>query len=334
MKDVYLLVSKKGSKLNDIYIKENGFGFRSSFSEEISQNELHYFIDKNNRRKFKVNANEKMLDAIYEREELNSEYPELKKYDRCVKAKNRPGVFYPRIFRPVISKDKFRTSIALTSDVEKNIKKAIGIYRDFRTFHIEIAISSVNQLSILKSELDSIFQFVHPSSENLNTYSHNIRNLLILICTEVEAQLKGVLKENIKVKKKIYSTKDYVKLNKILRLNEYELEFSYYPSINKVAPFKNWDSISPTKSLKWYNDYNAVKHDREDEFKRATLINVINGICALAILYVAQFGKENTFWAEKIQNSFKLTKEPKWEIDEFYLPPFKGAKWKKGKKLL
>ena len=41
--------------------------------------------------------------------------------------------------------------------------------------------------------------------------------------------------------------------------------------MGELAPFALWEEARPTGSLAWYDAYNAVKHDRERNFSRATL---------------------------------------------------------------
>lgn len=60
--------------------------------------------------------------------------------------------------------------------------------------------------------------------------------------------------------------------------------------LNNICPFKNWKSDNPTKSLDWYNRYNAVKHDRETEFPKATIQSLLEAISALFLLIYAQYG--------------------------------------------
>jgi hypothetical protein len=67
---------------------------------------------------------------------------------------------------------------------------------------------STGQLHALVEQLEQICRVVQPEKRNLDAYGHEIRNVLILACTEVEALWKGVLSAN---GAKGESTKDYVK---------------------------------------------------------------------------------------------------------------------------
>jgi hypothetical protein len=39
----------------------------------------------------------------------------------------------------------------------------------------------------------------------------------------------------------------------------------------------------------WYQAYNAVKHDRDVHFKKATLVNVLDAVAGLLVILFAQF---------------------------------------------
>jgi len=173
-----------------------------------------------------------------------------------------------------------------------------------------------------------IFQTVHPDGKNLDVFGHEIRNLLILICTEVEAQWRGIYLENSGKTRERLSTSDYVKLHKILKLRDYSIRLSYYPWLKDISPFKNWSPENPTGSLEWYQKYNDVKHDREKKFSHATLQNVIESISALAILIIAQYGDDSAMWKEQLRGSFYLSSKPEWSTFEYYIPPLEGEEWK------
>lgn len=188
-------------------------------------------------------------------------------------------------------------------------------------------IGSINQLAILTDELNQIFKTIHPVKNNYKSFGHNLRNLLILACTEVEAQLKGIIRANSINQRTNYTTKDYYKLRDVLNLNEYKILFNYYPSIDLCSPFKKWKQDKPTQSLKWYDSYNAVKHDREESFDRANLIDTINAVSALAILIVAQYGSNISYWNERIGNFYNFKNLPSWKPTDYYLPPFENSDW-------
>jgi hypothetical protein len=130
-----------------------------------------------------------------------------------------PGKYYPRMARPTYHHDGF-----LYSPSAQNNENSIAIAR--------------GQLTALTRHLDRICQTVQPTKEMLCTFGHDIRNPLILACTEVEAYWRAVLVANhCDPIGKYYNTKDYVKLCPAMRLNEYAIAFPNYPWL---VPFMSY----------------------------------------------------------------------------------------------
>ncbi len=222
--------------------------------------------------------------------------------DRIIDMVLKPGEYYPRMARPTA-----------------NYPDDPPSYPQPKKYEYEIA-NSKGQLSSLIFRLQQICQTLHPSEENYTSYGHEIRNLLILACTEVEAQWKGVLKAHEIVGK---DTSDYVKLNKAMHLNEYSILLTHYPWLPEFCPFKDWQIDLPTQSLNWYDAYNKVKHDRELNFTKATLIHAINAVCANIIMLYAQFGRQQiTKGRHEIAYFFEVVKFPKWLLSESYISPY------------
>ena len=217
-----------------------------------------------------------------------------------------PAQYYKRIARPN----------------DQHPYDKLGIYSQNTSEYNEQIASSRVQLVSLLSKLNQIFQTIHPSDDNMNSYGHEIRNLLILSCTEVEAQLKGVLEAN-GYNKDRYKTTDFVKILPAMKLNEYFIKMPSYPSIKHSSPFKNWKASSPTQSLAWYNAYNKTKHDRENNFSKANLQNTIDAVSAVFVLFFAQYGAiESRRWSPEIMNFFELKQTPNWNIFQTYIHPY------------
>lgn len=164
------------------------------------------------------------------------------------------------------------------------IRQAIGFSQEER--HL-----SEQAVRVLIDKLDEIFLFVEPHETTKLVYSHKIRELLILSCTEVENFWTSFLSEsNINNATGRYSTNDYVRLKDKLFLSDYEFNLISYPGLGSVRPFLNWNFSNPTQSLFWYDAYNKTKHDRKNNFNHATLWNAINAIVACLILHLIKFG--------------------------------------------
>jgi hypothetical protein len=230
---------------------------------------------------------------------IKSKFPDLHFEDM----KFAPGEYHPRIARPEVRFGEMASSyfIADPPHPDNQLNKVL----------IETA---RGQLAALREQLEEIFRTVHSIEKNFNVYGHDIRNLLILAATEVEAHWKGILKANGVVG---VNTNDYVKLLKAMRLDEYEVTLPFYPWLAPISPFKGWMTTAPTQSLQWYEAYNAVKHDRETLFERGKLIHAIEAVCACAIIIIAQFGYG--LHDREQSRFFDLLKRPQWDSTEVYV---------------
>jgi hypothetical protein len=228
-----------------------------------------------------------------------------------------PGHFFPRIARSIVlgplSFAKQRGRQPSLADNENAIAGAKV------------------QLSTLVRQLERICETVHPEEPNLEAYGYDIRNLLILACTEVESHWRAVLKANGVIKDR-WSTRDYVGLRDAMKLNEFEVSFPDYPWIKAVVPFKSWDEERPTQTLPWYDAYNAAKHDRESELRGATLRFAFDAVVACAIMIVAQFGEVFGFdliASERPRKFFWIRRGPIWDLADHYAEPVESgnSKW-------
>lgn len=140
---------------------------------------------------------------------------------------------------------------------------------------------------ILEKDLIRLFDFIDPSDTNLSTYSHKTYELLLRASTEFELNARKILTANGYLKSGNWNVKDYNKLNTATRLSEYRLFINIWGNGKKeITPFSEWASI-PT--LSWYKDYNSVKHNRHDEFHKASLNNVLLAVGAVFAIVFAQF---------------------------------------------
>lgn len=335
MEEVFFLVSKsgkdrvlnyflkKGDKINEFYLYKE-----KKDAQYVNQ---IISIDENT---FDVDLNKDIFDEILRINSRFANRPNGRENYKLIESQNLPGKFYNRIYIPTIEEDElpfpsfgFNRIGSQSREIQKKFFNKIYFPSDKYSI-----VSTLNQLSILTNSLNLIFQTVQPDEKNLEVYGYNIRNLLILACTEVETQLKGILVSNeYKLKSKTLSTKDYSILKNILKLDQYKVKLEYFPRLDAFSPFNKWSEEDPTKTLTWYNDYHAVKHDRENDFNKSTLTNAINAISAIAILFYAQFGEQQDYWREHIGGFFNIIEKPNWSIEEKYIPPIKGADWEANK---
>lgn len=228
-----------------------------------------------------------------------------------VKCDVKPGEYYPRIARPSDSQNYLSPGENPETSRDANF----------------IAIA-LGQLNNLVRQLENICQIAHPAERTLETYGHSIRNLLILACTEVETYWRGVLTANGHIRPRI-TTNDYVALKDAMRLADYSISFTSYPWLESIRPFANWNRQNPTTTLRWYDAYNAVKHNREGEFERATLRHAFEAVTACAIMLVAQFGLSFDGWkSSDASRFFNFQSLPTWAPANGYHTPYEDA-WEK-----
>lgn len=213
-----------------------------------------------------------------------------------------PGEFYPRMARPCELRSQ--GSHALNPD---NIAQAA------------VLASTRGQLVSLVRRLDTICQTIQPEGRNLDAYGHEVRNLLLVACTEVEMQWVSILRENSVVRTR-YTTNDYVKLCEPMRLADYEISFPVFPWLPAVRPFQAWVTTDPTGSLSWYQAYNETKHDREKHFASSTVQSAFDSVAACAVMLAAQFGLTAVLDRGELREFLRFSNLPTWPLEEVYTP--------------
>ena len=153
-----------------------------------------------------------------------------------------PGRYYPRMARPLY--------------IYPN--HGLGRNPGNQNTTNEIAVTR-GQLVALTRQLQRICETIHPSGDTFNAYGHEIRNLLILACIEVEAHWRGVLNANgVSKPDDRFSTNDYVKLASSMRLSECSVSFPFYPGSVRWHHLKNGRKRAANQEINWYHAYNTV----------------------------------------------------------------------------
>ena len=146
------------------------------------------------------------------------------------------------------------------------------------------ATSLINSARIIIKDYKDLIDYIEPTNDNELVYSHRIYELLLRTATEFEANCKGILLANGYAKRH-FNIEDYYKLNKLMKLDKYELTTQLWSPEKTFCPLSEW---STGHSLKWYRAYNNVKHNRYTNFYEATLENLFNGLCCLVTILAAQ----------------------------------------------
>ena len=175
----------------------------------------------------------------------------------------------------------------------------------------------------IQEELQYLFKYIEPASGNLNTYSHAIQQLLILVCVEVEANFKAIFKDNKYTSKKEqnWTIYDYSRINVSHHLSGYGVEYQFWdvPG-HRFYPFKAWEG-NRIAVPGWYQAYNNVKHDKGALKAYATFGNLLRAFVGLFALVTAQFNRGLPPFFEKglgIGNYLMVYYPKDWKSDELY----------------
>ena len=153
--------------------------------------------------------------------------------------------------------------------------------------------SMIMSARLIIDDLEHLFEFIEPHSNNENVFSHRIYELLLRTCTEVESCCKGVLLANGSVARNM---NDYKKIEQSSHLSGYMVHYSnWLPGKYITQPFQSWATGG---TLAWYQAYNDVKHNRGQNFPLANLKNLLDAISGLLCLIHAQIG-------DSVQQVFK-----------------------------
>jgi len=153
---------------------------------------------------------------------------------------------------------------------------------------------------LLQKDLLELFNYIEPSDTALKVYSFRIQELFIRTCIEIEANFKAIFAMHTYSKKaKDLTIKDYYLIDKTHYLSRYSAKLPYWSENLMTAnrtPFKSWGAPRQQDTpwaLKWYQDYNATKHDRSNSLHLASFENLIDAFAALVIVISSQYMSED-----------------------------------------
>jgi hypothetical protein len=145
----------------------------------------------------------------------------------------------------------------------------------------------IRAFGIIHKDLIELFDYIEPADANLMCYSYRIHELLTRACIEIEANLKAILVENGYSKSGNWTMEDYRKVERSHRLSSYKVKLpTWQGTTHTRLPFADWKAGG---GLRWYQDYNAAKHDRHGDFVRANFSALLDAVTGLVALRCAQF---------------------------------------------
>jgi len=151
------------------------------------------------------------------------------------------------------------------------------------------ALSYIRAFELIQQDLINLFNYIEPDKGNLKCYSLNIYRLFVTTCIELEQNFKAILQENkLTNNNNNWNIKTYSILETTHKLSHYKVILPLYRSESFASrtPFEKWQDNG---SLLWYKAYSNLKHARIDNFKEATLENLLDAICGLLVILSAQF---------------------------------------------
>lgn len=150
-------------------------------------------------------------------------------------------------------------------------------------------VPSIRSFHILVKDIMDLFEYVEPCKTNESTFSHRIYALFLRASTEFESNCKAILQSNGYSSRGNWNMKDYFKLNTATKFSEYTIRFNVWqPEPIELRPFSDWGN-DEYKQLKWYKEYNNIKHNRSQYFESANIINLINAMAAVLITLYSQY---------------------------------------------
>ena len=197
----------------------------------------------------------------------------------------------------------------------------------------------VRAFTLIMNDLRSIFEYLEPSDECREAYSYRIHALLMRTCIEAEANFKAILEENTFTPPPNGSLNmtHYRKVDATHHLSSYEVMLPIWNGVPPIIkPFELWkpwrgQSQPEGKRLSppWYQAYNASKHDRQDEFRKANFGTLVDAVAGLLVLISSQFafsagssapGSWTTYYPIEASTGslFRIRYPEDWADDELY----------------
>ncbi|AXI00037.1 hypothetical protein DV702_10080 [Sporosarcina sp. PTS2304] len=136
----------------------------------------------------------------------------------------------------------------------------------------------------IESMLRKTNQYVTHSNKNKAVYSDEFASIILLSCSELDSLLKQLcINYNVQSKGSYFNMKDYAPLIEKYSLNDFGLSTDIRVMNDNgilLFPFKDIDATKPYANLKWWKDYQSIKHDRIKNVTKGNLLNAISSVAA------------------------------------------------------
>jgi len=137
----------------------------------------------------------------------------------------------------------------------------------------------------LEKKLIELSNYIDLDERNFKTFSLEIMSLYLSTCSEIEA----IYKEISNKKGKNYNFREFRQDFSSLKNNQFLIaKVSLKYNSLELTPFidinQKKEECDDFVAIKWWQDHNSIKHDRDMNFQYATLENFITALSALYLL--------------------------------------------------
>lgn len=145
----------------------------------------------------------------------------------------------------------------------------------------------------LEERLLNFLKVVPYTNENKNTWSPDLVSLFLDVCGMLDSISRRIMSDTTSKNQKVLNVRDFEgELWKNLELEKSGVVvyafYGLFPNC-AITPYQGYREVDG-----WWTIYNALKHDRLDNYHRANLDNAIKSLAALFLLLVRYKEEEFT----------------------------------------
>lgn len=173
---------------------------------------------------------------------------------------------------------------------------------------------------LLEKKFIDTLNYVELAEENFSTYSVEYAHQLLTVGSELDTFFKIYCGFNLNDRKNIvdytrYIMSDYPQIT-TQGVGIYNTEIT-------LTPYEEWSqwSIQSGNLLSWWDAYNLIKHNRQENITKASMGNVVTALAALHLIemkYLQIITKENKEF-NKPENSSCLFELTDWKFNVTFI---------------
>ena len=137
---------------------------------------------------------------------------------------------------------------------------------------------------LLEEQFLNTNNYVDLNTDNFSTYSLQFVNSILLTGAELDTIMKLYCNFILSDRKDISNYANHILTNDSGIINQEIIVFNGGNLI--IKPFDGWQTVRSSETLKGWKEYNVIKHNRNENFKLATLENALNLLGCLYILEI------------------------------------------------